>query len=304
MANHIRDIVVRDHRLDPVESEVWITVEPEERTETTRIGGRLMGPRCPYSSTVEVAYPLRPWNKEQGENDVENLTMRVIIPEASPWEPETPFLYDGPLELWRGDAKLDERRVSYGLRSLALRRKGLVLNGKPFSFRGVKVSHLDEGQARRLHDAQFNLLYAPVTGDDDALWQLADRYGFFVLGQVDAASDDRYWFVEERLNPHTCAFGWVLPQIVLEQRQLWHTAVSVLRGHRQQLLLGIKLDEPFTGVLPGEVSFVVCAEQLLPELAATKLAKIVLVTEIRENAPAERSSDNLVIGRVSKHAPS
>jgi len=87
MANQIRDIVVRDHRLDPAESEVWITVEPEERTETTRIGGRLMGPRCPYSSTVEVAYPLRPWNKEPGEDSAENLTMRVIIPEASLCEP-------------------------------------------------------------------------------------------------------------------------------------------------------------------------------------------------------------------------
>ena len=299
MSNRIVGVDILTTRFDPTEAEVTVVATPEQPADNLELRGRLMGPRCPYADTVEVAYNLRPLT---AQDDLPRA--RVIIPEASPWEPETPFLYDGPLELWRGDAKLDERRVSYGLRSLALRRKGLVLNGKPFSFRGVKVSHLDEGQARRLHDAQFNLLYAPVTGDDDALWQLADRYGFFVLGQVDAASDDRYWFVEEQLNPHTCAFGWVLPQIVLEQRQLWHTAVSVLRGHRQQLLLGIKLDEPFTGVLAGEVSFVVCAEQLLPELAATKLAKIVLVTEIRENAPAERSSDNLVIGRVSKHAPS
>ena len=101
MSNRIRQIVVRDHRLDPAEAEVWITVVPEELTETTRVAGRLMGPRCPYSATVEVAYPLRTWKREDEEADAKSLTMRVVIPEASLWEPESPFLYQGPVELWQ-----------------------------------------------------------------------------------------------------------------------------------------------------------------------------------------------------------
>ncbi len=57
MDNRIRQIEVRDRSLIPAEAEVWITVTPEHHTPTTEVRGRLMGPRCPYASTVEVAYP-------------------------------------------------------------------------------------------------------------------------------------------------------------------------------------------------------------------------------------------------------
>src|ERR1043166_3181621 len=107
MANRIRDGFVVNHRLDPVETELHIWVEVEEVTPTTEIKGRLMGPRCAYASTIEIAYPLRPVPDEQQE--IRYLKRRVIIPEPSWWEPKLPFLYQGPLELWQ-DGELCERR--------------------------------------------------------------------------------------------------------------------------------------------------------------------------------------------------
>ena len=61
MANRIRRVEIRERLLDPSEPEVWVMVHPERVTPTTEVVGRLMGPRCRFAETVEVAYPLRPF---------------------------------------------------------------------------------------------------------------------------------------------------------------------------------------------------------------------------------------------------
>ena len=50
---------------------------------------------------------------------------RVLIPEPSPWNPASPFLYYGPVELWQAGARVDSARVTHGLRTLHLTRAGL-----------------------------------------------------------------------------------------------------------------------------------------------------------------------------------
>jgi hypothetical protein len=272
MGNRIISVDLLTTRFDPAEAEFAVVVTPEQLLPDLELRGRFTGPKSPYGETIEVAYNLRPLAPED-----ELPRARVIIPEPSFWEPAAPFIYDGIVELWQAGELADRRKVSHGLRNLALRRHGLSLNGQLFKFRGARVNRLDESEARRLHEAKFNWLMTPVTAENVGIWEIADRYGFLVLGQVDATGDEVFWLAEEQTSSHISCFGWVLPQAVLEQRQVWHTAVSVLRGHRQQLLMGIRLDEPFTGVLPGEVSFVVCSEQLLPDIAAMNLPRIVVV---------------------------
>src|SRR5437763_797077 len=100
MINRIKRIHLFDARLDPAEAEIYISVYPEQLTSTTQVRGRLTGPRCPYASTVEVGYALREHSREYSLTDIPHLSMRVIIPEPNFWEPETPFLYEGALELW------------------------------------------------------------------------------------------------------------------------------------------------------------------------------------------------------------
>src|SRR4051812_43711206 len=98
MSNRIRHLEIRNHSLVPAEAVVHLTVVPDRLDAGTRAAGRLMGPRCAFASTVEVAYHFRPWTVPTSEPA---LTFRAVIPEASFWEPETPFLYAGPLELWQ-----------------------------------------------------------------------------------------------------------------------------------------------------------------------------------------------------------
>src|SRR5690349_5726458 len=119
MPNRVRHAEARDQALSPAQAEVHVLVTPEARTPATEVRGRLMGPSCPYSSTVEIAYALRPLPAEG-----EALVCRVIIPEPSLWEPESPFLYRGPVELWQDGACCDRVTLSHGLRNLSLGPRG------------------------------------------------------------------------------------------------------------------------------------------------------------------------------------
>jgi hypothetical protein len=80
-------------------------------TPATELRGRLMGPRCPGVSTIEIAYPLRPLSAEGN-----TLTARVLIPEPNLWTEATPFVYEGPVELWQDGQCCDATRVTVGLK--------------------------------------------------------------------------------------------------------------------------------------------------------------------------------------------
>jgi hypothetical protein len=112
MTNRIIGVSVINHRLDPHETELRVHVDVENLTPATEVRGRLVGPRSAVSSTVEIAYPLR--EVERSSNQV---VLRVVIPEANWWQPETPFLYEGPVELWQDGQRCDRREVSHGIRA-------------------------------------------------------------------------------------------------------------------------------------------------------------------------------------------
>src|SRR4051794_31875314 len=98
MSNSILHIELTDHSLIPAEAEVRLTVVPRVLNAGTEVRGRLMGPRCRFASTVEVAYHSRP---QLIPTSRPAITLRAIIPEASFWEPQSPHLYSGPVELWQ-----------------------------------------------------------------------------------------------------------------------------------------------------------------------------------------------------------
>ena len=58
----IRRVHVRYRSLSPAAAEVWVSAEVAGATPGAvgELHGRVMGPRCRYATTVEVAYPLRP----------------------------------------------------------------------------------------------------------------------------------------------------------------------------------------------------------------------------------------------------
>src|SRR5262249_5856055 len=105
MSNHIIQVDVHDHALSPVAGEVRVVVRTGFRTPATAVRGRLMGPHCRFAETVEVAYPMRPV-PTPALSDQNELVCRVVVPEVSLWDPQSPFLYAGPVELWEGDERV------------------------------------------------------------------------------------------------------------------------------------------------------------------------------------------------------
>ncbi len=205
MSNRILSVTLRDRSVVPAEAEVLVTVEPLFFDGGTEARGRLMGPRCQFATTVEVAYHLRPILVPTGRPA---LTLRAIIPEASLWEPETPHLYTGPVELLQDGARCDVRELRHGLRHLSVGPRGLRINGRLLRLRGREVEGLSDDEALALRNAGYNLLVAPAREASRPVWEVADRVGFLVLGRLEA---DTPAALLGALAGHPSCMGWLLP---------------------------------------------------------------------------------------------
>jgi hypothetical protein len=177
---------------DPACALVRVHLSPGFASDSLEIRGRLMGPSCLYAETIEVAYPF----VREGA-----LTVVARIPEANRWHPLTPFLYAGPLEVWQAGQLLERRTLRLGLRTLASDRAGLRVNGQVLALRVQRVQSLNEEQARGLRAQGVNVLVAPPEPD---LFELADRVGFFVVCETDAATLAAF-------AQHPSCLGWLDP---------------------------------------------------------------------------------------------
>ncbi len=135
------------------------------------------------------------------------LSFKVIIPEASLWEPESPHLYGGPIELWQDGVRCEVVPVRHGLRHLSMGQRGLRLNGRPLRLRGREVQTISEGQCAALRREGYNLLLSPVAEESRHVWDLADRLGFLVLGRIGASDTSSLTAVLAR---HPSCLGWLL----------------------------------------------------------------------------------------------
>src|ERR1043166_6976278 len=96
---------VHVRRLDPSLAELHITFN--DLPHGVELSGRLMGPRCPGVTTVEVAYRLRPTPSAD--------TWQVLIPEPVFWSVDRPMVYEGPVEFRRGGETVGTLQISVGI---------------------------------------------------------------------------------------------------------------------------------------------------------------------------------------------
>jgi hypothetical protein len=237
--NRIVKVDVQVRRFDPVEAELIAVVGCARVTDGTQVKGQLTGPRCPYASTVEIAYR---WRELERTHDT--IGLRVIVPEPSPWDTEGPFLYEGTLELLEGDKRCDEATIRQGIRTVRFGPRGWRWNGLELNLRTRRCRGLSELEARRLRGDGCNALLLPVDQHATRAWEIADRYGILLFGQINspAAAD-----AVLELARCTCALGWVATAETLDEaRRLADAGFT----------LGIELnhaDEP----IPEGCSFVV-----------------------------------------------
>jgi hypothetical protein len=232
---------IRARSFDPAQAELWLSVHVSEPASGLEVRGRLVGPRCPYATTVEIAYPLRPLPEPLRAGTT--FTHRVVIPEASLWDPQSPFLYHGVIELWQDGTCHDRIPLQHGLRQLTIDRRGLCCNGRPIRLRGREAMPASDAELQRLRQDGVNLLVAPLEAEADDLWERAERLGMLMLGRVDAEED------LSRITSRASCLGWLLPA----------SASFVSPGG----LRGLELDEPPRASVPAGVSFLVCPPRLL-----------------------------------------
>ena len=266
MDNRIIDIRLESHAFDPATAEVRVTVTPLHLTPTTEVRGRLMGPSCPYASTVEVAYPLTPLRCP--EPTPGSLRLRAVIPEPSLWDPQSPFLYAGPVELWQDGRRCDRARVRHGLRQLSLGPRGLRVNGRPVTLQGVSCETLFPEQATALRAGGCNSLLVPLRHQTRDVWETADRCGFLVLGRLEEDEEATAQLLLE-LQRHPCHLGCLAGPRWLTDGRLDRLAQAL--GTAGRPFLGLEVGDTLPRTLPPAVQFLAGCEEHLPDAAGPGL---------------------------------
>lgn len=266
MTSRILHVEIQDRSLDPAQAELHVHVVLDQDAPEVEVRGRLMGPRCPYSSTVEIAYPLRPL---RGQAPGATRTFQVIIPEPSLWDTESPFLYQGPVELWQDEQRCQVVPISHGLRQLTLGKRGLRLNSRPLTLHGLEVESFEESQLRPWQQRGINLLVVPVVEETAFAWGLADRFGFLVVGRCHEMADALLPLLSQ-LSTHASCFGWLFPGGTKAGQ-----AIAGFRG----------ADGRAGGSVPEGVQFLVYPDEKMTEPAQAQVP--LLVTGSAPPAPAE-----------------
>ena len=106
----IQSLTIFPIRMSPAEAALSVTVEFDEPVEHYELRGKLVGPRRAGFTTIEVAYPLR------GTRD-NPLSLTGVIPEPNFWSVETPYRYDGVVELWQAGVKRDSKPFAVEIRA-------------------------------------------------------------------------------------------------------------------------------------------------------------------------------------------
>lgn len=283
MSNRINRVVPKATRLNPAEAELCFSITPEHLTLTTQIRGRLTGPRCPYASTVEVAYAIREQSRASETEVASQILVRVVIPEPNFWDPVSPFLYEGALELWEADECRDRWPVRQGLRALDLGPRGLRCNQKPLPLSGVRRDCLTEADARRLHDSGVNTVLAREAAPE--LEEMADRFGFLVIHRLNSRKDMR----RPTLQPNsTSRLGWLMSAEMLNDPLM--RAALPFPG----VSVGVELTAPLAEPLPAGICFIACTEEVSPRLDGVALPRILLAEQ-----PGNRTEGAGVIGHIA-----
>jgi len=127
---------------------------------------------------------------------------------VEPWSAETPVLYTVTVTLRRGAEVLDIRHYRTGFRTVEIRDRRVLFNGKPLRFHGVNRHELDPERGRAVtREGMIRDIEMIKAANLDAvrcshypnhpLWyELCDRYGIYLIDEANIES--------HQLSYHAC----------------------------------------------------------------------------------------------------
>ena len=136
----------------------------------------------------------------KGANE-RTVTLRGRLPDVKPWTAETPNLYMLLVELY--DAKgaiIQSTYARVGFRTVAMRDGLVTVNGRPITIRGVNRHEHDpetfhvvslesmERDIQLMKRANINAIRTSHYPNDPRLYELADRYGLYVMDEANIES--------------------------------------------------------------------------------------------------------------------
>jgi hypothetical protein len=300
MTNSIKNIRIWNHRLNPAEAELAISVKPEHAFSMTQVRGRLVGPQCRYASTVEVAYALRETGREYASEGIPGIICKVLIPEPSLWDPVSPFLYKGQIELLESGKQCEVVQITHCLRELSLGRYGLRINGAALILSGkTLLGPVSEADAISLHNQGINTLLADADNSTPILWDMADRLGFVILTRISNDQELKIALRRTReIRYRSFCLGWLISPQAVENELALIAAQTLLSTP----LLGLELTRAPSGPVPEGFTFVAYEESLAASLAEIKMPSLLLTSreEAGELSARKASPPSVCLGRIGK----
>jgi hypothetical protein len=209
VSNQIVGLEIVEVDVDPAQVQLYLRVEAEQWTPTTEVRATLLGPRNALGPTAEVTHTFQPLKKPEPDVGPEIRTWRVLLPEPALWSPESPCRYEGTVELWQDGALADSHPLHYSLYNLAWSGGDILLNDEPLIPHLRRVDTLDEPAVHRLRAEKVNVVLLPASAT--GAWELADRLGLFLLGELSADGTLPDDLLDRSVRP--CCLGWVFPTL-------------------------------------------------------------------------------------------
>ena len=133
--------------------------------------------------------------------DERTVKLAGQVPGVKPWTAETPNLYRLVVELTDAKGRLIQSTAqSIGFRTVAMKNGLVSVNGKPITIRGVNRHEHDpetfhvvsresmERDIQLMKGANINALRTSHYPNDPYIYELADRYGLYVMDEADIES--------------------------------------------------------------------------------------------------------------------
>jgi beta-galactosidase len=151
-------------------------------------------------NNVKIASKSININNTEKNNDSE-VTTQILVPNASVWSAETPYLYQLKMALVNGDGEQQEWVGQHiGFRSSELKGGQILINGQAVLFKGVNrhehdpvSAHVITRESMRkdvelMKAFNINALRMAHYPHDPYIYYLADKYGLYVMDEANIES--------------------------------------------------------------------------------------------------------------------